>query len=850
VDSDPSDVALSKIAASAAALLSTGLSANPERAVWALCVTVGLDPPGSPFAGMEPRQLHREIVEAWRSYFSALAESGPTTVVIEDLHWADPAMLQLLGDLVDTAQGALLFLCPSRPDLATRRREWGGGRHNGSSILLQPLPVPDAARLLDLLAADALSPEQRGLVLERAGGNPLFLEELIRYFVLDRPPARTSRHVAEAAEIPDTVQGLLAARMDLLDPADKRVLQSAAVVGRVFWNGPVLRLLNGEGERLDESLRRLQERGLVEVRLASSVRDEDEYVFNHVLTRDVAYESLPRRERGPAHARVAAWLEERVSERASEFSELLAHHYGEAHRMISRSDHVDPEAAEELRRNAFRFSLLAAEQARAKLVLDVAARFAESALSMASGPLELSVALEELGAIRYLNSQGDEGWENLTQALDLRLSVEPDDHRDIARLAGRALEIPARAPGTMRTRPPRAAIEPYLEIGLEHAGENDSEELARLLIAHSFLPVTAKETYIPEHEWRQARQAGERAAEMALRLHRPDLASAALDGLAMPFMERDQWGQADRIVRRRLALTESLSDAWELADIFASASQAALFIGRFREAEGFADQGILAAGSAAPPLALYCLNWRAWARQCRGAWDEAMQDVEAVRARLGDLRERPPALAADTFAVAAFISEARGDPTGADEALRTLSWLEEVEDRPGPGWASFRAQVLARRGEFAEAHAALDAAHGDEGHDYGRGVLLQARCAVVELEGNWDRAPALAVTALAHATEAGLLALPLFSGRLNAIVALANGDDAAGIEALGAAARGLHDLGAEWEAARADLALAEALRARSEASAVRALLDRSIRTFQRLGSVAELQRAQELVDAI
>src|SRR5439155_26362950 len=126
--------------------------------------------------------------------------------------------------------------------------------------------------------------------------------------------------VVEEIDIPDTVQGVLAARMDLLGHAEKRVLQTAAVVGKEFWSGPVARLVGPKVGRVEEALARLEDRGLVIARLGSTMEGEREYAFRHGLTRDVAYESLPRKERAVAHAEVAAWIEERSRDRQREFA--------------------------------------------------------------------------------------------------------------------------------------------------------------------------------------------------------------------------------------------------------------------------------------------------------------------------------------------------------------------------------------------------------------------------------------------------------------------------------------------------------------------------------------------------
>src|SRR6266576_3859328 len=162
----------------------------------------------------------------------------------------------------------------------------------------------DSSELLDLLVeGGALSSDLRAQVLERAGGNPFFLEEIVQR-LLDEPAS------VEDLEIPDTVQGVLAARIDLLTPIEKRVLQSASVVGRTFWNGAVGSLLEPGPDpmELDEGLSRLEDRGLVHGRAGSSIVGERQFSFRHILIKDVAYEGLPRRDRARAHAGVAEWF--------------------------------------------------------------------------------------------------------------------------------------------------------------------------------------------------------------------------------------------------------------------------------------------------------------------------------------------------------------------------------------------------------------------------------------------------------------------------------------------------------------------------------------------------------------
>jgi predicted ATPase len=229
--------------------------------------------------------------------------------------------------------------------------------------------------------------------LDRAEGNPFFLEEVIRHLIDDGRIVREGdRWRAKAGiddvVIPDTIQAVLAARIDLLSPSEKRALQSAAVVGRTFWPGPVLLLLNGDGSELDDTLARLEGRELVLSRLASSLAGQREFAFKHILTRDVAYESLPRRDRSRAHAAVAGWIGSTAGDRRGEFAELLAYHLEEAYRGGRDDPAADPVDLEEQRENAFSALMQASEEARRRFAVAKAAVMAERALALAHGPLE------------------------------------------------------------------------------------------------------------------------------------------------------------------------------------------------------------------------------------------------------------------------------------------------------------------------------------------------------------------------------------------------------------------------------------------------------------------------------
>jgi class 3 adenylate cyclase len=858
LDSDSPEAAVDKVHSAVMELFADGPT-DPARTAAALALAVGLEDPASPLLDLEPRQVRFEVSSAWRSYFWALAQWRPAIVLIEDLHWAGTPMLDLLEELTDRVEAPVMFLGTARRELTNAHPGWGARSRNFSGIMLEPLGSTESARLLELLlegAQDRVPTSVRDRILERAGGNPFFLEQIIDHLGEERVAAGGPAGTAflEKVEIPDTVQAVLTARIDLLEPLEKRVLRSAAVVGQEFWSGPVARLLEGEvagGERaVEDVLSRLEDRGLILARLSSTIEGERAFVFLHILTRDVAYESLPRRERQQAHAHVAEWIEQRAGERRREFADLLAHHYAEAYR-LSRDD-VRRDGSEEgrYRTEAFRYALLASDQARGKLALSAAERLAELALSLAPSRQDRSKALEALGDASVLDSDGDRAWRCLKEAVDITRETNPADAKEIARICAKALEVPTRTRGSMRTRPPREEAAPYLELGMASLGPADSEELARLLIVKALWPASLGKGRGTEQEELEARESGEEAAAMAMRLGRPDLASAALDGVSQFFQDRGLYGPWKRLVERRLDLADSLTDPTELGDIYASGAWCAYHIGRYRDAERYADRGVEATLSTAPNWALYCLDWRAVARCRLGEWEAFFGDVSLIADLLGDRGGQPPGFASDHLGAAAFVHEVRGDSAAADRILDVVGWLEREEERPSAGLAVWKSLLLARRGAFDEARAALDLPR-TLWHGYATGIVLEARCEILGRQEAWDAVPGVVHASRAHAEEAELLALPCFADRVEALAARAGADLGRASELLERALAGFTALDASWEAARTSLTLAEVLADGEKLDDdARQLLAKARTVFERLQAVRELARAEELAQRL
>ncbi len=259
-----------------------------------------------------------EAFAAWRRFLEALAEQRPLVLVLEDLHWADEGLLDFVDELVDWLSGVpLLVVCSARPELLERRPGWGGGKLNASTLGLSPLSQEQTAVLISHVLERTLLPaEIQQALLERSEGNPLYAEQFAQLYL--------ERGSAEDLPLPETLQGIVAARLDGLSAAEKAVLQDASVVGKVFWTG-ALRRDESEATPL---LHALERKGFLTRQRRSSVESEGEWAFAHMLLRDVAYGQIPRADRGHKHRATAEWIESLG--RSEDHAELLVFHWSSA----------------------------------------------------------------------------------------------------------------------------------------------------------------------------------------------------------------------------------------------------------------------------------------------------------------------------------------------------------------------------------------------------------------------------------------------------------------------------------------------------------------------------------------
>jgi predicted ATPase len=250
---------------------------------------------------------------------------------VEDIHWADESLLDFLDELVDWVTDVpLLVVATARPELLDQRPNWGGGKLNATTLALTPLTDDQTAELIArLLERSVLAAESQQALLERAGGNPLYAEQFVELYV--------EQGSTEELPLPETLQGIIAARLDGLPGSEKGLLQDAAVVGKVFWASSI----GSDPGAANASLHSLERKGFVRRQRRSSLEGESEFAFAHALVRDVAYGQIARTDRASKHRATAEWIASLG--RPQDHAEMLAYHWSSALELVRASGAEDNE---------------------------------------------------------------------------------------------------------------------------------------------------------------------------------------------------------------------------------------------------------------------------------------------------------------------------------------------------------------------------------------------------------------------------------------------------------------------------------------------------------------------------
>ncbi len=295
----------------------------------------------APLVGLEtttePPQ-REEAFTAWRRFLEQIAGAGPTVLVIEDLHWADEAFVAFLEHLTERTAGVpLLVVVTARPEVEERHPSWPPGRRS-TVLSLSPLTDEDLEALITQSLPE-VDPELIQIVLERAGGSPLYAEQLAN-MVRERALPIAGGALDETL-IPSSVQALIAARIDALPPEPRQVLMEASVVGKTFWGGAISAL--GEHLDLEATLGELVRREFCRPVHPSTMEGDSEFGFWHALVRDVAYAELTRAERARMHAATAHWIADRTEGAMGEDAEIVVHHLDTALELAPSARELDTE---------------------------------------------------------------------------------------------------------------------------------------------------------------------------------------------------------------------------------------------------------------------------------------------------------------------------------------------------------------------------------------------------------------------------------------------------------------------------------------------------------------------------
>lgn len=437
-DSESAPLAREQLSSTVRAVLAPQLGEEEAtRSAHFVGQLIGLNFEDSPYVQPllgDARQVRQRAFAATLLFFQALCSRAPLLMLIEDIHWADEGSLDLLWQLISQSNtGALFLVLSTRPTLFERRPDWREVPATGMEHTLLPLePLSQQevrAMVSSILRRMAEVPaDLAATIVEVAGGNPFYVEEVVRVLLEDRVIRQDGDRwelVSTPSElrIPSTLTGVLQARLDRLTPYERDILQRAAVAGRVFWDKAIVVTAPPDVSSLEETLRQLEDREFIVRQPASSVPGAQEYAFKHALLREVAYESVLVRRQRDFHWAIARWLGEQPGDRVAENAGLIANHY---------------ELAGDVN-NAAQWYSRAAEQARAGYAPETAINYYRKALEMrrpeAPPPAEQVRLYSGLGEMLRWQARFDEAV-NATEAMHAAAEAAGDVKAQITALQG------------------------------------------------------------------------------------------------------------------------------------------------------------------------------------------------------------------------------------------------------------------------------------------------------------------------------------------------------------------------------------------------------------------------------
>lgn len=688
------------------------------------------------------------LLRAWRVLLEALAQQQPLIIVVDDLQWADEALLDLLEYLTDRITSVpILFLCPARPDFFERRKDWGGGQRNFTTIELEALSSEESSELVDELLNTRELPEGlRHIILTRSEGNPFFVEEMIRMFIdqglliraeeeeegtihwkVNQYNELLQRELLQDEQdntlpvnipapfplqrLPDTIQGVLIARIDLLAPAEKYVLQRASIIGRTFLLSALLELAARlDMETILQSLAGLIERGFIvetQKQVRSPVAEDRTFLFKHVLIRDVVYNTIPRMRRSQEHAILATWLESMTEDpgQREDYIELLAHHYQQAlvnwsntysistydpDELNGQGEATFPLSRAELRTRAIHYLTLSGDQALHSYYTLRALQAYNDAYDLLidgdSTPLEHIQIHERLGDAHFQRGDQDDAWQEYRRALRLALNDgQPVEGIQLLDLYERQAEMATRWRGRFDQPPDLVETRDYVEAGLQLTQQKPfTREHVAFHTYQAFWYARQLENATQAQKAALAEQAlssGHEALRMAEQLNDVRTLSIALDAMGFIYNQYHHYNEDHQIQHRRQQLENLLSDRGELYDLYTSLGHTHERVDDYSSALMWFGRALNNAQTMeSPSMQLHCMVGRMRVWQLWDRWDNAWQVAQEILQFIEQYQqdEKRQLWALETLAVIAY---RRGDYNEGDRYARQYKRLidQQVE---------------------------------------------------------------------------------------------------------------------------------------------------------------------------
>jgi serine/threonine protein kinase/tetratricopeptide (TPR) repeat protein len=682
LDNDPLSAVHEKFEAGIAGFLNGGGSREAAHMIGQL---VGFDFSESPVVKPkleQPEAFHQEALALLGRFFLTAAGTSPVFIQVEDIHWADDRSLDLLNSLARENTAIPLFIIyMARPQLYDRRPSWGEGQGFHARINLQPLSRLDSRRLVRelLKKVDQVPTELRDLIIDRAEGNPFYMEELVKALIDDGVIVKgeDSWHVQQekfaAVRVPPTLVGVLQSRLDSFPPGQRTLLQRASVVGRIFWESAVVQLSAAEGVTagaVGGMLEDLREREMVFKREESAFEGTPEYGFRHAILRDVVYETIVPSQRRNYHKLVAEWLTEAGRDRLDEYNPLIAEHYERAE--------AYPQAAVRLREVARRASVVGS--------MDEAIRILQRGLNMLPPePTKLRMDLQiQLGSALAIKGSYDEAIAELQPALQTA--------RQLGERSAEAVALAELGRITGVFRGDEEAGQAYFDQALPIARE--LQDLPALVfitrqlgnIGNALGELEQARAHL-EESLSLARQIGDRASEVN-----------ALNSLGINARARDDFAEALRHYQQGLDLVVEIGDRHLRAMLTQNVAEIHYLQGDFAAAKRLSQRAMALAQEAAND------SLAAGSRFWLGVSMLRLGEAEQARLHMDEALRMVAAMRWDPAMVYSLPEYAR-QWAGSGDVIKAVEWIGLALHHPASDFVSRRytQQVLGEiRGDLSE----------------------------------------------------------------------------------------------------------------------------------------------------